>query len=177
MDPATEAAIRAGKYVLTADYNGERRIRSATSVGCSTRLVAMADDAGHQHLVRRQLCLLPHAPLMLPAAPAVEFAAGEKHATVARPTPPGRRGLQALSLELTGLSAEGVAALKRQHCRAPESCEVRVENKHDGYAPPWRPALTPSSWIDSGTRSSNQASLRGESASRHPVAGRRGRGG
>jgi hypothetical protein len=25
---------------------------------------------------------------------------------------------------------------------------VRVENKHDGYAPPWRPALTPPSWID-----------------------------
>ena len=22
-----------------------------------------------------------------------------------------------------------------------------VENKHDGYAPPWRPALTPPSWI------------------------------
>jgi hypothetical protein len=25
---------------------------------------------------------------------------------------------------------------------------VRVKNKHDGYAPPWRPALTPPSWID-----------------------------
>jgi hypothetical protein len=22
------------------------------------------------------------------------------------------------------------------------------KNKHDGYAPPWRPALTPPSWID-----------------------------
>ena len=25
---------------------------------------------------------------------------------------------------------------------------MRVENKHDGYAPPWRPALTPPSWVD-----------------------------
>jgi hypothetical protein len=63
--------------------------------------------------------------------------------------PDARRQLQELSLELTGLSAEGVAVLERLHCRAPDMCEVRVEKqKHDGYAPRWRPALTPPSWID-----------------------------
>jgi hypothetical protein len=50
--------------------------------------------------------------------------------------PNARRRVRALSLELTDLSAEDLAALERQHCCAPDLCEVRVENKHDGDVSP-----------------------------------------
>jgi hypothetical protein len=59
-----------------------------------------------------------------------------------------RRQLQALSLELTGLSAQGVAA------RSDSTVARRIYGRRasktniDGYAPPWRPALAPPSWID-----------------------------
>ena len=65
MDPAAEAAIRAGNDVFAAD---DRRVPQ-NAVGDELRVFdkvgSVADDARHQHLARRQLRLLPHAPLML----------------------------------------------------------------------------------------------------------------
>src|SRR6516165_6407062 len=40
-------------------------MRSATSCGCSTRLVAWLTTPGISIFAGRQLCLLPRAPLML----------------------------------------------------------------------------------------------------------------
>jgi hypothetical protein len=36
---------------------------------------------------------------------------------------------------------------------------VRVENKHDGYAPLWRPALTPPIWVDARDQKFESGSL------------------
>ena len=65
VDAAAEAAIRAGNNVLTAD---DRRVPQ-DAVGDELRVLdkvgSVAHDPRHQHLARRQLRLLPHAPLML----------------------------------------------------------------------------------------------------------------
>jgi hypothetical protein len=58
-----------------------------------------------------------------------------------------RRRLQALSLELTGLSAKDMAAWHDSTVTRRFN-EVRVGNCHDEYAPPWHLALTPPSWIE-----------------------------
>jgi hypothetical protein len=65
VDPAAEAAIRGGNDVFAAD---DRRV-AQDAVGDELRMLdkvgGMADDTWHQHVARRQLRLLPHAPLML----------------------------------------------------------------------------------------------------------------
>jgi hypothetical protein len=57
VDPAAEAAIRAGNDVFAAD---DRRV-AQDPVGNERwvfdKVGGMADDTWHQHLARRQLCL------------------------------------------------------------------------------------------------------------------------
>ena len=65
MNPAAEAAIRAGNHILTADDRRVPQDAVSDELRVFDKVGGMADDAGHQHLARRQLCLLPHAPLML----------------------------------------------------------------------------------------------------------------
>ena len=65
MDPAAEAAIRAGNDVLAADDRGVPQDAVSNELRVLDKICGMADDAWHQHLAGRQLRLLPHAPLML----------------------------------------------------------------------------------------------------------------
>jgi len=65
VDPAAEAAIRAGNNVLVAGNRGVAQDAVGDELRVFDKVGGMADDARHQHLARRQLCLLPHAPLML----------------------------------------------------------------------------------------------------------------
>ena len=65
MDPAAEAAIGAGNDVLTADDRGVAQDAVGDELRVFDKVGSMADDARHQHFARRQLRLLPDAPLML----------------------------------------------------------------------------------------------------------------
>jgi hypothetical protein len=69
VDPAAEAAIRAGNAVFAAD---DRRVPQ-NAVGDELRVFdkigSVADDARHQHLARWQLRLLLHEPLTVGRSP------------------------------------------------------------------------------------------------------------
>jgi len=65
VDPAAEAAIRTGNNVLAAGNRSVAQDSVSNELRVLDKVGSMADDAWHQHLACRQLCLLPYAPLML----------------------------------------------------------------------------------------------------------------
>src|SRR6516165_9875972 len=67
VNPAAEAAIRTGNNVLAAGNRSVAQDSVSDELRVFDEVGGMADDAWHQHLARRQLRLLPHAPLMLVA--------------------------------------------------------------------------------------------------------------
>jgi len=67
VDPAAEAAIRTGNNVLAAGNRSVVQDSVSDELLVFDKVDGMADDTWHQHLACRQLCLLPHAPLMLGA--------------------------------------------------------------------------------------------------------------
>ena len=73
MDPAAEAAIRAGNDIFAADDCGVAQDALGDKLRVLDKVGGMANNARHQHLARRQLRLLPPAPLML-----VPYVAGLK---------------------------------------------------------------------------------------------------
>src|SRR5215468_7324289 len=72
MDAAVEralgkAAVGADHHVLAADEIGEAQRALGDQFGMLHYVGGMADDAGDQHLARRQFRRLPHLPFMLMA--------------------------------------------------------------------------------------------------------------
>jgi len=65
VDPAAEAAIRAGNNVLAAGNRGVSQNAVGNELRVFDKVGSMADDTRHQHLAGRQIRLLPHSPLML----------------------------------------------------------------------------------------------------------------
>src|SRR6516165_1616361 len=65
MDAAAEAAIGAGNDVFAAGDCGVTQDTVGDQLRVLDEVGGMADDAGHQHLARRQLRGLPNAPFML----------------------------------------------------------------------------------------------------------------
>ena len=65
MDPAAEAAIRTGNNVLVAGNRSVAQDSVSDELRMFDKVGGTADDTWHQHLARRQLCLLPHAPFVL----------------------------------------------------------------------------------------------------------------
>ena len=62
-----EAAIGAGDDVLAPDQPGEAHDALGHQLGMLDDVGGVADDAGDQHLARRQLDAFPHPPFMLVA--------------------------------------------------------------------------------------------------------------
>ena len=64
VDAAAEAAIGTGNDVLAADDLGVAQDAVGDELRVLDEVGRMADDAGHQHLTRRQFGVLPHSPLV-----------------------------------------------------------------------------------------------------------------
>ena len=65
VDAAAEAAIGADDDVLAAADRGVAQDAVGDQLRVLDKVGGVADDTRHQHLARRQFCILPHPPFVL----------------------------------------------------------------------------------------------------------------